>query len=257
MQDGQVLVRCFHCLLARKVKTIQASKRRSEAIGPLGMARRRRMAPAIGMGQDNRRGHGPQETGFHRRIQAARSFIMHFIVLACLVLAGPTLAQDSWQTVSNIKADLDHDGEAEVYTLLDHGLDGVGLSVETDKGFQRAERVAWSGGMPGQRPELSLNPAGSVLLTFMNEAVGRDRWRLVITIAHRDGDWRVAGLTYDWWDTLDPDAGGTCDVNLLSGRGTVDVAGTQREVEAPWPAPRLWDWRDKYFDAAEVCGGLG
>ncbi|WP_176556245.1 hypothetical protein [Rubellimicrobium rubrum] len=182
---------------------------------------------------------------------------MRFIVLACLFFAGPALAQDNRQTVSEIEADLDRDGDAEIYTLLDYGLEGVDLSVETAKGFQTAERVAWSGGMPGQRPELSVSPAGSVLLTSMNDSVGRDRWRLALTIAHRDGDWRVAGITYDWWDTLDPDAAGTCDVNLLTGRGTVEVAGTRREVEAPWPAPRLWDWRDEHFDATEVCGELG
>ena len=180
---------------------------------------------------------------------------MRFLALLPFI-ASPALAQDHSQTVSELRADLDGNGAAEIYTLLDYGSGGVNLTVETERDFHSAREVAWSGGLPGQRPELSLSPHGSLLLTSMNDAVGRDRWRLTLTIAHREGDWRVAGITYDWWDTIDPAAGGTCDVNLLSGRGVVVDRTGQREVEAPWPAPRLWDWRDTYFDPIELCGPL-
>jgi hypothetical protein len=178
---------------------------------------------------------------------------MRALPFLLILLGGPALAQVSQQIASDVVADLDGDGEAEIYTLLDYGEEGVNLSVETDDGFREVPDIAWSGGIPGQRPELSLSPSGSVLLSSGNEAIGRDRWRLVLTIAHREGDWRVAGITYDWWDTIDPAASGHCDVNLLSGRGVVEADGVERRIEAPWPAPRLWDWQGGYFDAWEVC----
>lgn len=164
-------------------------------------------------------------------------------LLLALLLAGPAWGQ-GWRPAWEVEADLDGDGEIEAYRLSDNGQGSVDLTMAEGGRERVAPGVAWLGAMAGQAPELSLSPAGSVLLTSMNEAVGRDRWRLTLTIAHRDGDWRVAGITYDWRDTLDPGAWGVCDLNLLSGRGVVETAAGLRTIAAP-AAPPLWDWRDE------------
>lgn len=178
---------------------------------------------------------------------------MRALLLALAFLAGPALAQD-WQPVREVSADLDRNGVPEAYRIEEDGQGSVDLVV-ADGGRERvAAGIAWSGAMAGTLPALSLSPAGSVLLTSMNDGVGRDRWRLTLTIAHRDGDWRVAGITYDWRDTLDPQGWGRCDINLLAGRGVVETAQGRREIAAPFPAPLLWDWRAEAFDPFSACG---
>lgn len=172
------------------------------------------------------------------------------LLLACL--AAPAAAQD-WQPVQEVAADLDGDGAPETYRLEPGGDGFVDLAVEAAGWTRRVEDAAWTGG-PGQQPELSVNDAGSVVLTSMNEAVGRNRWRMDVTIAHRQGDWRVAGFTYGWHDTLDLSAWGQCDINLLSGRGVLETESSRREIEAPLAAPPLWDWAEAETALLEACG---
>jgi hypothetical protein len=158
-----------------------------------------------------------------------------------LALAGPASAQEApnWQ----VAADLDGNGSPETYTLMENGTGTVDLVIDSREGRRSAEGVAWTGGMAGQEPDLSLGPSGAVRLTSRNDAVGRDRWTLVLTLAHREGDLRVAGVTYEWRDTLDPRSGG-CDLNLLTGRGVVTGPGGEAEVTLPYPAPAIWEWTD-------------
>ncbi|WP_051520965.1 hypothetical protein [Rubellimicrobium mesophilum] len=173
---------------------------------------------------------------------------MRSLFLALAVLAGPALAQEGGQSVT---ADLDKDGAPETYSLLDNGTGTVDLTVESASGTTTFPGVAWTGGMAGQEPDLSLSPAGSVLLASRNDSVGRDRWTLVLTIAQRDGALKVAGITYERRDTLDPEMGwGTCDLNLLSGRGVIEGPGGRQEIAVPGPAPRLSDWQES--DLTEV-----
>ena len=158
------------------------------------------------------------------------------------LLAGPALAQEGGQSVT---ADLDGDGQAETYSLRDNGMGAVDLSVESASGVASFPNVAWTGGMAGQEPDLAVSPSGSVWLASRNESVGRDRWTLTLTLAQRDGVLKVAGLTYQRYDTLDPDAGWTtCDLNLLSGRGVIEGPGGQQEVTVSGPAPALSDWQE-------------
>jgi len=57
----------------------------------------------------------------------------------------------------------------------------------------------------------------------MNEGPGRDRWSKTLTIAHRQGDWRIARHTYSFYDPMDPGACGQCDLNLLTGQGVAET----------------------------------
>jgi hypothetical protein len=164
--------------------------------------------------------------------------------LLLILLAGPAVAQ-GWEPVTEVQADLDRDGTVETYRIVDGGEGMVDLLVDEGGRERVVPAVAWTGGVDGQRPELSLSEAGSVVLTSMNEAIGRDRWRLSLTVAHREGDWRIAGVTYDWWDTLEPETGwGRCDLNLLSGRGEVAGPAGESALDLATPAMALWDWRE-------------
>lgn len=168
---------------------------------------------------------------------------MHRLLLALSLLAGPALAEDESRPLWLAEADLDGDGVVEAYALREGAESSVDLVV-TEGGEERVvPGAAWTGGVFGQLPELDVSQGGSVLLTSMNDAIGRDRWQLVLTIAHREGDWRVAGITYERRDTLDLASWARCDLNLLSGRGVVETDGGVREVEAPG-APVLWAWSE-------------
>lgn len=80
--------------------------------------------------------------------------------------------------------------------------------------------IVWgSSAMFGQEPSVTTAQNGSVILTSQNSAIGRNRWEQKLTIAYRNDKLVVAGFTYSYYDTLDPNAYGECDLNLLSGKG--------------------------------------
>ena len=49
--------------------------------------------------------------------------------------------------------------------------------------------------------------------------MGRNRFARTLTVSFRKGAYVVTGFTYSYRDTLDPEAGGSCDYNLITGRG--------------------------------------
>ena len=100
----------------------------------------------------------------------------------------------------------------------------------------------------GQEPELAALANGSFTLTTKNDAVGRDRWRQSLTVAYRNFDFIVAGYTFSSYDTLDPDSGSECDLNVLTGKGKArgqPIAGKAQFV-------LLKDWQDDI--ARSICG---
>ena len=162
---------------------------------------------------------------------------MRVLSLLFFLLAVPALAQGP-ELVTEVRADLDDDGVQETYTLREDGD-----LVVSEAGWERVvPDAAFVGPVAGQQPSLGISEGDSVLLTSMNEGLGRDRWSMTLTIAHRQGDWRIAGYTYDFYDLMDPEAWGHCDLNLLTGEG---IAETDESLLAPvaTSAPLLWDWR--------------
>lgn len=169
--------------------------------------------------------------------------------ISCL-LAGAALAD---QEVVSVMIDLDQDGALDTYWLEDAGDGSVSLRAENTRyGDYTVPNIAWIGGI-GQQPELGTNAAGSLTVSSMNEAIGRNRWHLTLTIAFRRGTFRVVGISYSHYDTLDLDANGSCDLNLLTGRGEVIENGTSREIDAPIPALPVRAWND-YMPVYEFCG---
>ncbi len=163
----------------------------------------------------------------------------------CLALLLPALPAAAQTVVDSTQSDLNGDGLRERFTLLQYpGADTVDLIIE-DTGYGRitATDIAWIGGI-GQEPELDLAPNGSVRLTSMNEGVGRSRWRQTLTLAFRNGAYRVAGYTYSWYDTLSNDSG-ECDLNLLNGKGTLQRGdGPKRNVSAGIQAVEITGWTE-------------
>jgi hypothetical protein len=166
------------------------------------------------------------------------------LIPACglLLLAGPVLGQE---VLGVVKSDLDASGAPEVFTLLDTGTGTADLQIDdTAMGTVFAADIAWVGGA-GQVPSIALAENGSVQVISANDAVGRDRWSLILTIAYRNDAYRVAGYTYAWHDTLDLAANGVCDVNLLTGHGEVSIdGGPEKRFTQSLPALAVTDWTD-------------
>jgi hypothetical protein len=101
--------------------------------------------------------------------------------------------------------------------------------------------AALSGSMWGTRPSLETTGKGSLLVKSANEAVGRNRWSQTLTIVYRNKEFVVAGLTREERDTLDLKAGGSCDINFLTGKGKRNG----KPVETKFPATKLVDWSDE------------
>lgn len=105
--------------------------------------------------------------------------------------------------------------DARNYLAIDN--DKLGLTVD---------------GMAGTESSLAVSDSGSLLINQQNESVGRNRWSRTLTVAFREGKYLVAGFTLSERDTLDPNAGGSCDYNLLSGRGVRDLKKVKVSTKA-------------------------
>ena len=181
-------------------------------------------------------------TSIHHRLLAA--FAIFFFTL-------PAGAQSLGPMQSS---DLNNDGRVERFTLIDNGNGSADLQIEnTGSGVLYAQNIVWAGGI-GQIPSLSLAPNGSVKVHSQNDSIGRYRWSQVLTIAYRQGQYRVAGFTYSWRDTLNLPDNGTCDLNLLSGRGVVTIDnGPQRNISTSMAARPITQWSDDIAPSPE-CG---
>jgi hypothetical protein len=103
------------------------------------------------------------------------------------------------------------------------------------------KNAAWSGAMWGTRPALETNAKGSLLIKSENAGIGRNRWSQTLTIVYRNKELVVAGLTREAYDTLEPNASHSCDLNFLSGKGKKDG----KPVDVKQPAKKLADWSDE------------
>ena len=150
--------------------------------------------------------------------------------------------------LATVSADLNGDGVKDrVMLLRDTDGDDVDLAVYLSASgklpgeptfYKKA--FGWTGDMAGTTPTLSVNRAGSLVILFQNDAIGRDRWSQQLTIAWRGGAMVVAGYDYTSRDTLAPDQGGNCDVNYLSGR----ASRNGKPVKLSTSLIRLADWTD-------------
>lgn len=86
----------------------------------------------------------------------------------------------------------------------------------------RRDGIAWRGRAWGTFPELALSSSGALQVISRNEAIGRHRWQETVTILWRDGRFIVGGYTFEARDTLDPGAGSSCDINLITGGAILD-----------------------------------
>ncbi|WP_234786702.1 hypothetical protein [Rhizobium rhizogenes] len=95
-------------------------------------------------------------------------------------------------------------------------------------------------GIFGQEPSIKALPNGSLAVTSQNDAIGRDRWEQTLTLALRNNAFVVAGYTYVYRDTLNPDGGYSCDYNVLTGKATKGG----KDLKTEGKTVKIEDWED-------------
>ncbi|NTI21839.1 hypothetical protein G6M87_08110 [Rhizobium rhizogenes] len=95
-------------------------------------------------------------------------------------------------------------------------------------------------GIFGQEPSMKALPNGSLAVTSQNDAIGRDRWEQTLTLALRNNAFVVAGYTYVYRDTLNPDGGYSCDYNVLTGKATKGG----KDLKTEGKTVKIEDWED-------------
>jgi hypothetical protein len=104
-------------------------------------------------------------------------------------------------------------------------------------------------GIYGQEPSIKAAGKSSIAIHSQNSAIGRDRWEQTLTLAYRNNQFVVAGYTYSHYDTLNPDGGGSCDYNALTGKLQRDGKDAKAEARTITIA----DWKDE--TGQSICGG--
>ncbi len=182
---------------------------------------------------------------------------MPYLLLLLLALATPALSEP----LSAITADLTGDGIAERAELVEIAGGGDAdllIYIGQPGGGQvlavTAPALVWVGGI-GQQPGLAVTERGSLQVLSMNESIGRDRWQQTLTLAWRNGAFMLAGFTYSWYDTLDLANSGTCDVNLLNGKGNLEKGREENRTRTTFRtdmrAVPIADWAG---DIPRECG---
>ena len=167
-------------------------------------------------------------------------------------IATPVIAEMPMK----VMADLNGNGVPEQFELLVDGENIVTLQI-TEEGSEpiKAVDIAWKGGLFGQEPGLEVAPNGSVQFISQNEGCCRHRWRQTLTLAYRQDSVRVAGMTYQWRDTLDVEVYGVCDVNYLTGKGVTELGEQDPKwfrVQAVAPKVSEWTLDTEIPDACDV-----
>lgn len=175
-------------------------------------------------------------------------------ILSFLLIAPPVFAEGFSTQVSG---DFNADGIADHAALVEFGDTGeADLLLKMGDGGQTiwVQNIVWVGGI-GQQPSLSVTPHGSLQVMSHNSAIGRNRWEQIHTLAWRDEAMRVAGYTYRWYDTLNLEDSGACDLNLLSGKGEVlkGQNGVTRVISTTSRAHLVQDW---IYDMPPECAAL-
>ena len=153
------------------------------------------------------------------------------------------------EIISSVKTDWDGDGLRDTALLVPSKTedDRATLLVYFAKTSGKPQlefefnNLVWKGAMYGTQPALSVNDQGSLVIESGNDAIGRGRWNQKITAIYENNLFMVAGFTYTYRDTLDLSAGGTCDVNFLTGRGV----RSDKDFRVSKQLQSLLDWTEE------------
>lgn len=149
---------------------------------------------------------------------------MRLLILILLTFStGSVFAQEGSLLPTELEFDFNGDKVMDTVKLLppaagsDYRILEISLSSKT--GLQRIEnsKLAYAYANPGA--SLELRAKGSFKVTIDHSGFGRSSYMREYTISFRDEKFLLSGVTVSEYDKLDPSLGGSCDFNLLTGKG--------------------------------------
>ncbi len=184
-------------------------------------------------------------------MRPAISAAVLLLIAAPAVAAAPESVAPQ-RVISALTGDWNGDGHQDRAVLIDNGDTDADLAVYLSDGNGGlklagfAPALAFNGKMFGNTPDLRLSKTGALQVHAENMAVGRDHWERTLTLSFRGGQFVVSGITATSYDTLDPKAGGSCDINLLTGKGK----SGKKAVTVKGGAIALAQWTEDKIPAA-------
>lgn len=176
-------------------------------------------------------------------------------ILLFLCCATPALADQ------DMLHDFTGNGASEHVRLIETKRGWQHLIIDSDThGTTFIPRISQGDTMAGET-SIAITPAGSLEIERAHLGIGRHKWILTVTVAFRNERFKIAGITYVYYDSLDTESGKTCDLNLLSGKGIFDRASGQKELfsfTGDAPNAHNWDVSTQFWGAKlfpEDCFG--
>lgn len=171
--------------------------------------------------------------------RAALFTVVALALPPALANAGPL------DDVHEATLDIDHDGKPDRAALVrddtNHALDLYIYSGRGDEklDLSRAPTLLKKGLAEALVLEFAPRGNGSLVVQYGCGGCSND-WTVTLTIVHRAGAFVVGGVTCDW----DTRSGlGTCDINLLTGKGTLSRnLGKARPISGKFTPVKLADW---------------
>jgi hypothetical protein len=164
--------------------------------------------------------------------------------LATALLAVSALAAPL-DDVHEVTLDIDQDGRADRAALVRNKTSGdLDLYIYSGAGDAKLD-------ISHKPTSFKTSLATGLVLAFEQRGKGSlivttgcggcsNDWSITLTIAHRGGEFLVAGFTREWETRV---SAGTCAVNFLTGRGTLTRNGAKaRPLAGKFVPIKLADW---------------
>ena len=172
------------------------------------------------------------------------------VVLAIVPISALAEDKPSLEAIDEVTLDIDHDGNTDRAVLVETSDRGdadlyIYLAVGNEKLDLSRKPTFLKKNLAVGSSTLDSNGKGSLMVRDGCGGCSNDR-ETTLTIVSRGGEFLVAGFTFEW-ETRD--SAGTCDINFLTGKGTIsEGAGvTERIVKrfvGKFTPVKLSDWSD-------------
>jgi hypothetical protein len=186
-----------------------------------------------------------------------------YIFLSVLLGSLPVVANDirlapASQALDVLQFDFNNDGYTDRAVLIEDEAPDAKLVIYTsmrdtmDEGTVLKEPI-WSGFVAGQYAQLHSKGRNNLVVTSSNQSIGRNRWTQTLTIAHRENAYRVVGFSYEFYDTLNQDNNGRCDVNYLNRTAEIRMDVSLIAMEHAFGPEPITEW--SFDNVPDACFG--
>ncbi len=144
-------------------------------------------------------------------------------------------AQFEIELEKEIHADFNHDNIEDSVKILPAPRDSnyhiLEISLSNKTNFEKFEnhQLVYAAAIPGASLEAMDN--GSFKILIDHSGGGRSASLREYTVSYRHDKFVLSGVTVSDYDRVDPELGGSCDINLLTGEGERNSKAIKVKIE--------------------------